>query len=75
MYQSSHLKKAKRRADINEAAKRSDPAYAKLLRNIERFTALVFEAFEKEESATISFHIQKGRAAGFKIQKDAPPVA
>lgn len=54
---------------------KSDPSYARLLRNIERFTQLAFDAFENEQSCTLTLHLQKGRAAGFKVEFNEPPTA
>ena len=54
---------------------KSDPAYAKLLRNIERITQLAFDAFEAEQSCSLTLFLQKGRASGFKIEINEPPTA
>lgn len=54
--------------------KATDPTYAKLLRNIERHTQLLFNAFENEQSCSITFHLQKGRPAGIEVKTHEPPV-
>lgn len=58
---------------LNETGKVPDPAYAKLLRNVEHFVQLVMDACEQKKSCTLTFHLQKGAPSGFQIKYDEAP--